>query len=424
MFQDEEEIVELKGSSEFFQHRHPVSPEHFVGREHLISELDTFAAQVIKKTTSPRCMLFESPSGWGKSSMILTSVAHLRERGHFATAIDSRSALSPQFIANVVNYAVRRHGDLEDLISDKYHSKSITRLDSAVKTILDIGKTLESQGKLMVVFLDHFEEILSLPEVLTRVRNLVLKVIEAKTNVIFGFSWETDVMGSTEAISDEFYHLVLNSSKHIRLSPFSDVEANVLFERLGVELDEALKKDLKFFLSEFSHGYPWLLKMLCDHVRVQRHSGRMQSSIAKDIHNVEKIIRGDFQTLSDDEKAALCYTANVAPIRMSTLRKILDPPIFQSLVRRELVVKIGKDCDVYSDTYRDYLKTGVSPVLKSYIFQTQAGHVIKAVEILSEANGSIETIELKKQTGFSDKLFYRLLRDMPCSALFGLATEP
>jgi hypothetical protein len=417
LFQDEEEIIELKGSSECFQYRCPASAKHFVGRKSLIAELDAFSVQVINKNTSLRCMLFESPSGWGKSSMILAGVAHLSEMGHCALAVDSRSALSPRFIVHVVDYAVRRLGDSDDFISDKYHSKSITRFDSAVKAILNIGKILESQGKLMVVFLDHFETILFMPEVLKHVRNLFLKVIEAKTNVIFCFSWKTDVIGSNNAVSGDFYNLVFDSSKHIMLGPFSDVESNVLFDRLSGELDETLRKDLKFFLSEFSHGYPWLLKRLCAHVRAQIQAGVTQASIAKDIHNIEKIIRADLYELSEDEKASLYYMANVAPVRMSTLSKILDPPIFQSLVRRELVVKIGNSCDLYSNTFSDYLNTQVSPVLESYIFQTQIGQVIKAVRILSAANGPIETIEFKKQTGFSDKLFYRLIRDM---ALFGL----
>ncbi len=417
LFQDEEDIVELEGSSECFQYRLPALPEHFVGRKSQIAELDSFVAEVIKKNTSSRCILFESPSGWGKSSMILASVAHLQEMGHCAVALDSRSALSPQFIVKVVDYTISRLGDLDDLIRDKYHSKSITRFASAEKAILDIGKTLESQGKLMFVFLDHFEKILFMPDVLKRVRNLFLKVIKAKTNLVICFSWKTDVIGSNNAFTSKFHNVISDSSKHIVLSAFSEVETNALFARLSVELDETLRKDLKFFLSEFSHGNPWLFKKLCAYVKAQSQAGVTQSDIVKSILNVEKIIRDDLQGLSDDEKASLSYIARIAPIRISALSKILEPPIVQSLISRELVVKIGNSCDIYSDSFRDYLNTQVSPVFESYIFQTQVGHVIKVVKILSETSGSIETIEFKKQTGFSDKLFYRLLRDM---ALLGL----
>ena len=417
LFQNEEDIVELEGSSECFQYRFPALPEHFVGRKSQIAELDSFVSEVIKKTTSSRCILFESPSGWGKSSMILASVAHLQKMGHCAVALDSRSALSPQFIVKAVDYTISRLGDVDDLIREKYHSKSITRFASAEKAILDIGKTLESQGKLMFVFLDHFEKILFMPDVLKRVGNLLLKIIKAKTNLVICFSWKTDVIGSNNAFTSKFHNLVLDSSKHIVLSAFSDVETNALFDRLGVELDENLSKDLKFFISEFSHGNPWLLKQLCAHVKVQRQFGVTQSSIAKNILNVEKIIRDDLHGLSDDETASLSYIARIAPIRISAFSKILEPPIVQSLINRKLVVKIGNSCDIYSNSFRDYLSTQVSPVFASYIFQTQVEHVIKAVKILSETDGSIETIEFKKQTDFSEKLFYRLVRDM---ALLGL----
>jgi hypothetical protein len=418
LFQDEEEIVEVKGSSEFFQYQFPASPEHFFGRKPLLTELDSFVTEVLNKETPSRSILLEAPSGWGKSSMILASVAHLREMGHCAVAIDSRSASSPQFIKRLLSYAIRRLEDLDDIVIDGDHANSITRYDNAVRTILDIGKTLESYGKLMFIFLDQFENIFFLPDVLSRVRDLFLQVKEAKTNLVLCFSWRTDVIDLNDEFPRELHDIISNSSKHIALNTFTAVETNALFDRLSVELNETLTKDFKFFLSEFSFGYPWLLKKLCAYVKSQKQAGMEQLDIAKNYMNVEEIFREDLQGLSDDEKASLSYIAKTAPVRISESSKIFEPQVVQSLINRELVVRIGSTCDIYSDTFRDYLNTDISPALESYIFQTQVGNVLKAVKILTEANGSIDTIKFKERTGYLEKPFFRIVRDM---VLLGLA---
>ena len=90
--QDAEEIVEVSGSSACFEYQFPASPEHFVGRQSVLQEVDAFAQTVIEKETSSRGILFQADSGWGKSSVVLASVARLQNMGHFAVAIDSRSA--------------------------------------------------------------------------------------------------------------------------------------------------------------------------------------------------------------------------------------------------------------------------------------------------------------------------------------------
>ncbi|HEX5504444.1 MAG TPA: restriction endonuclease [Thermomicrobiales bacterium] len=105
--QDVEEIVEVRGSSACFEYQFPASPQFFVGRQDVLSELDRFVSAVLRREVSSRGVLFEANSGWGKSSTVLASVARLRAMGHFAVAIDSRSASSSQFILRVIDYALK-----------------------------------------------------------------------------------------------------------------------------------------------------------------------------------------------------------------------------------------------------------------------------------------------------------------------------
>ena len=64
----------------------------------------------MNKNISSRGILFEANSGWGKSSVVLAVVNRLQEMGHFAIAIDSRSASSSQFILRVVDHAINKFG--------------------------------------------------------------------------------------------------------------------------------------------------------------------------------------------------------------------------------------------------------------------------------------------------------------------------
>jgi Cdc6-like AAA superfamily ATPase len=77
----QEEVVEVRGSSECFEYQFPTAPEYFVGRQSDLEELDNFLTKVINKETSSRGILFEANSGWGKSSTVLASVDRLTEKG-------------------------------------------------------------------------------------------------------------------------------------------------------------------------------------------------------------------------------------------------------------------------------------------------------------------------------------------------------
>ncbi len=151
-----EQIVEVKGSSTCFEYQFPASPEYFVGRQEVLSEVDSYAEAVIGKKTSSRGLLFEANSGWGKSSVVLACVDRLRQKGHFAIAIDSRSASSSQFILHVVDYALSKFGDFDGLLSERQITKIITGFEGAVKTLVNIGQILEQHNKVMFIFLDQY----------------------------------------------------------------------------------------------------------------------------------------------------------------------------------------------------------------------------------------------------------------------------
>ena len=410
--QEKEEIVEVRGSSSCFEYQFPASPEHFVGRENFLKKVDSYVRKVVNKETSSRSILFEANSGWGKSSVVLACIARLREKKHFSVAIDSRSAASSQFILRVVDYALKKFGDFDCLISEEFRPRTITGFEGAVDTLLLIGQELKKHNKVMFIFLDQFENLFFLPDALKRVRDLFFKVQDAQSNVVLGFAWKTDLVGLTSEFPYRIRDDIATSSEHIPLDTFSKIETNALLDRLSKEIQESLRKDLKFFLSEFSQGYPWLLKKLCAHVKTQIENGAAQVNIANSLLNIEELFSIDLKGLNPEEQDTLHRIARLAPISIQELGEDFETEIIRTLVNRRLLVRIGRVYDVYWDIFRDYLNTGRVPVQENYILRMPVRSVFKVTKLLSDNGGKLLDSEFGKRINISYNTLYNILRDM------------
>ncbi|XGV94602.1 MAG: restriction endonuclease [Leptolyngbya sp. BL-A-14] len=409
---DAEEIVEVQGGSECFEYQFPASPQYFVGRYSVFESLDRYVNKVIRKETASRGLLFEANSGWGKSSTVLASVARLRDMGHYAFAIDSRSASSSQFILRVADYVFNKLSNKNTSL-EALKDITISGFEGLIKTLLEIGNQLEKDQKVLFIFLDQFENVFFLPESLRRIRDLFLKVSDAKTNIVIGYSWKTDLIVGASEFPYRLRDDIISLSNRIPLDAFSEVETTALLNKLNEELKSQLRKDLKFFLSEFSQGYPWLLKKLCAHVKSQREKGVAQADIADSLLNVEELFQEDLRGLSPEEKDALRRIAKVAPVSVRELGEDFKPEIIQSLVNARLIVRIGDSkFDVYWDIFRDYLNTGLVPVQENYILRTSVGSVVKVIKLLVDADGILDKEELRSQAGLSEKTFYNVARDV------------
>ena len=415
---DVEETVEVQGSSACFEYQFPASPEHFVGRQRVLTEVESFAAQVIDKQTSSRGILFEGNSGWGKSSVVLATVARLQAMGHFALAIDSRTASSSQFILRVVHYALRKLGEFGGLVSKDDLSAGITGFEGAADALLRVARALERDSKILFIFLDQFENLFFRHDALKRICDFFLRACDAQTSVVIGFSWKSDLVGLTSEFPYQLRDAIAGSSKRISLDTFSEVETTALLDRLSDELRAPLRKDLRFFLSEFSQGYPWLLKKLCAHVKAQRQARVQQADLANTLLNVEALFQEDLRGLSPEQDEALRRIAKAAPIGISELGEQFSPEVVQSLVHARLVVRIGPIYDVYWDIFRDFLNDGRVPIQENYILRTQVTSVLEATQLLAKAGGAMSTKAFLRSSTRTKKSLYNVVRDM---RLLGLA---
>jgi hypothetical protein len=412
LFQDSDPIVEVNGSSSCFEYQYPASPRYFVGRKSLFKAFDSFSDQVIHKKTTHRGIIYEGPTGWGKSSMALASVAYLKKMGHFAVAVDCRTASSSTFIPLVLEYAVRKFEDLDRGIVETDQKKKISGFGKAVRMILDTGQMLESQNKLLFIFFDQFENIFFVPDALNQFKNLFLKIVEKQTNIILGFTWDKNLTLSGHAFSNKQFDAITHECRKMILTTFSKIEMGILFKKLAKELDETFTKDLQSFLEKLSQGYPWLLKMLCFHVMVARQSGIPPSDIPGILLGIEELFKQEVQYLSDKERATLHQIAKSIPGRLSATSEIFDPKAVQRLIHQGLVNRFDNKVDISWRIFRDYLNTGSIPLRDHYLLNTAVGQVVNGLKILHAAEGILDVSEFKNQISLPEPAFYDLAKDM------------
>jgi Restriction endonuclease len=153
-----ESIVEVRGSSDWFEYQFPASPEFFVGRQNVLEDVDSFVEEVLNKRTSSRGILFTANSGWGKSSVVLRCAEMLKQQEHFAVVIDSRTASSSQFILRVVEYVFKKFNDFDGVIPENDGKLGITGFDGAANVLIELGRILEHHNRVLFIFLDQFEK--------------------------------------------------------------------------------------------------------------------------------------------------------------------------------------------------------------------------------------------------------------------------
>jgi hypothetical protein len=415
-----EEIVQLRGSSAPLEYQFPASPAHFVGRDSLLDRIQSFVQEVIAGSTSSRGILVEANSGWGKSSLVLAVADRIRRSGSLAIAIDSRSASTSQFILRVVDYvdqAIQEGGSESEVRRER---PPLTGFDDAMRRLESIDRLLKEQQRVLVIFLDQFENLFFMPDSLRRIRDMLFKLCDSQSNVLLGFSWKSDLVGVTSEFPFQLRDDVAGQCSRFTLEPFSIDESERLLSKLAAELKAPLRKDLAFLLLEYSQGFPWLLKKLCAHVVGQRNAGHTQAEIASGLLNVDQLFLGDLKGLTAEAEDTLRQVARIAPISVSELAERVKPEIVQSLVNERFLIRIGGKLDIYWDIFRDFLNNGTLPVQENYILRQQIITIFRAVRILAEAQGRMEVEEFQTRSSLKSGSYYNVVRDMKLVGLISI----
>ncbi len=410
-----EEIVKVKGSSSCFEYQYPASPEFFIGREHTLANILDFIDNVKEEKTTSRGILFLGNSGWGKSSIALSIVDKVQKRDDFAIAIDSRSASSSQFILRVIDFVFRENDNFQ-VISNSIDPQ-ITGVNGAINTILSLGQELKKHNKILILLFDQFENVFFLENSLKKIRDVFFKIQDAQTNIVFGFLWKTDLIGLMTDFPYKIRDSISDNCKTFYIEQFSSAETEILLQRLENEIHKKLRKDLHFFLADFSQGYPWLLKKLCAHVKLQIEKGKQQADIAFSLLNIEELFKEDLNGLSPEEEDTLRRISNIAPIGIQELGEDFHSNVIQSLVHRRLLIRIGNKYDIYWDVFRDYLNIGKVPVQENFLLRSSERVIIKSLKMIFNNGGILKTSNFQTISRLKGNYYYNVLRDMKALGL-------
>jgi uncharacterized DUF497 family protein len=420
---DSDQIVEVQCSSAYFEYQYPSAPQFFVGRTEILEQVQSFIDEVRSRSTSSRGMLFRAYSGWGKSSTALACIDRLRNAGDFAIAIDCRAASTPQFLLRAIDHAIKSYCTAADLTTLPQSDTTIGGFDGAINTLIQLGHELAKRNRVFLIVFDQFENLFSLPNALRPIHDALLRICNCAGNVLFGFAWKTDLVGLTDAFPYKLRDAIVAACKPLQVGRFSDKETESVLEQLRTEIRAPVRKDLQFFLSEYSQGYPWLLKRLCAHVKAQREQGTSQAEIATKVLNVEEIFQEDLSGLGSQEDDTLRAIAKNAPISVNSVGEEYDTNVVQSLVDRRLLVRIGPKYDLYWDIFRDYLNTGKVPVEEHYLLRQQIGSVWPVIKLLAESGGSLRTTTLREKAGLSEGAFLNVIRDLRKARLVEMSSH-
>jgi len=174
----------------------PCRPSDFIGRKDLLGELRTFLESIQKETNASRVLALTGHSGFGKSSLVLklTEQVHSRELRNkiFVFAVDTRSARHKSFVSAAVYECLQaavRSGFLPEPPSTLSVPSEgpILSSNSARWALSELSRS----RRLLVIFFDQFEEVLSKDELrpaFDAMHSLALEVHAEKGPLVLGFS--------------------------------------------------------------------------------------------------------------------------------------------------------------------------------------------------------------------------------------------
>lgn len=398
-------IIPIAIGDDWFDTR-PARPIDFVGHEKEIKKVLKLYNDVLRLKTNTRVYSLLSPSGMGKSSLVikLKQESELKFKNKiFNFNVDVRSATSEMYVETVVLKALNSMNDCGFINIDfnkiKFSNLNELFQNNEVKSAL---QQVKDDNKLIVLFFDQFEEIISKKQFATifnNAKNLSLIIESLQTNIIIGFAWKTDFNIASDHPAYSIWNQLKDHRLEINLSRFSNQDSKLC---LGNYLKCSKFKNLGELISKYiideSNGFPWLLKKFCIHLENSYENLDNQIAILTEGLKIEKIFEQDMSGLSEDEIKCIHAIGKQSPADYYEMLENYNDNVIKNLIDSRLVIKKGSKIVLYWDIFKDYINTGKVPEFEMDLIPiTPYTSFIKAIEVLSN-NQNLTIAE------FSEKL--------------------
>ena len=379
-----ETVVEIPESDTWHDFK-PASDKHFIGRKKIRYDFLHFFKDVAANKTKNRIFYLAARSGMGKSSLINAIKGTCSNKQHkkkfFAFAVDSINAETQRFVGLAFEKMLMKALQNGFIESSKVKSKKISFISDydllSSNSVQEILKYLKVNDKVLILIFDQFEDVFRREHLYKPFHEFLLHVNDAQSNIILGFSWKKEITLSPDSESHKFWLQAKNLSKPFELDGFNNEELNLIIGQLEKEPKVGkLPKGLKDMLTEYSEGYPWLIKKLCTHIFNEIYKGRKISELSKSNLNVPELFKQDVEGLNNDELKTLNTIADFADkgrfIHESDIPEIVASEIILSLLQKRLIVKSGAIYKPYWDVFREFILTGNVPALTINFFLRQS----------------------------------------------------
>ncbi|MEO6838255.1 MAG: restriction endonuclease [Ginsengibacter sp.] len=420
-----ETISEVQESENWYDYL-PASADknHFVGRDEIRTKILTYFKEIRNRQSSKRIFYLNGKSGWGKSSLVLElkdrcQNKHFKKK-FFALAIDTRSAISDNFVAlsfkKLIGAAIK-----DKFIDRNIFDKDITFTSSndllSSESVKLIISSLKISNKFLVLIFDQFEDVFRKKDYFKTFYKFLTDVTDSKPNLIIGFSWKSDFFIQSDDPSYHIWQQAKEQAREFTISEFGEKEIDGIIKQLEGSVGE-LDKGIKERIKESSQGLPWLTKKLCIHVFDQINSGLAKENLIESNLNILDLFRKDEERLSSQEFKAIKIIAKRAYdgsfFDETEVGDIIETDTIASLLHKRLIIRSGANYNIYWDIYRDYLVTGNIPIIGESYLLRQGVNLCLEVFLLFDSNNpeNMDSLLQKHPKGIAAETLYNILIEL------------
>ncbi len=402
-------------SGDSWEDPRPARPIDFVGRDDTIRDLLEFINQVRDGNSSTRTFAIVGPSGWGKSSLILTIGDVLKKRYQSTisvTAVDTRSATNSAFVSESIRLAFLDAASI-GLIPQLFKFNILSLRDPLESPdFRDAIEILRGKSCCVVLIFDQFEELFAredLFDIFSAIRELSLDIDARQAPLVLGFAWKTDISLPQQHPAYYLWHQLADRRKSFNVREFGSKDIKKIIYKAQRALSKKLSAALKARLLEQCQGFPWLLKKLLVHVLQRVSKTESQYLLLERELDIEQLFKEDLLLLGEEQLRCLEYVAARGPVNVAEVEQNFSRDVTNYLINSHLIIRSGMNYVVYWDIFRDYLNEKKVPYIPwTRTFQSGPSGAYRALEVLSELGSALGT-ELAEKIG---NTFFNLAGDL------------
>jgi hypothetical protein len=406
-------VSKINQADSFDDYYHPSRPEDFFGRETHQEKFWEFVKNVRDKTTDLRVVSFSGNTGLGKSSLVLKLASECGiksenkdKKNVYIYHVDVTSV--NQKNANLFVIAAITKG-LQQAINIGFvdHPNQLVSIDSESpyfdnESIRLLTENLKNTGKVIVIFFDQFEEILTkdaLSSLYGLFKEAAYYIDSLKKNIVLGFCWRTDINIPPEHPAYSTWEKLQYRLKNINLAEFSESESLELLDGFNQYVTTQKDKELEIItkaslLRDNLSGQPWFnqpwyLKQKCSELYNQNiDQSKLEPDQNKGItkSDIETSFDKDLEkaTVTVEHDSCLKYIAKYSPVSKMDVCSKFNNDVISSILKSKLVIKIGKNYKIYCDIFREFMLDGKLPVMIiSYRPRTKISTAWKIFKLLN-----------------------------------------